>query len=138
MEGGMPDLPPGEERLRALLRHVSDTVTVFDAEGEISWLSGGGGPTLGRTDEEGGGENTWSHLHPDDRLMMAGKLAELVTSPELEVNAEYRLRHADGSWIFCEGTAVNRLEDPLIQGIVLTSRNITSRKRNELVLRSQA
>jgi diguanylate cyclase (GGDEF)-like protein/PAS domain S-box-containing protein len=134
----MPDLPPGEERLRALLRHVSDTVTVFDADGTIAWLSGGGNPTLGRSDEEWAGESTWNHLHPDDRLMMAAKLAELVTAPDLEVTAEYRLRHLDGSWIFCEGTAVNRLGDPLIQGIVLTSRNITTRKRNDLVLHSQA
>jgi PAS domain-containing protein len=74
----MPDLPPGEERLRALLRHVSDTVTVFDANGDISWLSGGGTPTLGRTDEEWAGENSWNHLHPDDRLAMAGKLAVAV------------------------------------------------------------
>jgi diguanylate cyclase (GGDEF)-like protein/PAS domain S-box-containing protein len=134
----MSDLPPGEERLRALLGHVSDTVTVFDADGTISWLSGGGRPTLGRSDEEWTGESTWNHLHPDDRLLMAGKLAELITAPDREVHAEYRLRHVDGSWVFCEGTAVNRLDDPLIKGIVLTSRNITARKRNDLLLRSQA
>jgi diguanylate cyclase (GGDEF)-like protein/PAS domain S-box-containing protein len=134
----MPELPPGEERLRALLRHVSDTVTVFDGDGTIVWLSGTGKPTLGRADEEYAGDNTFNHLHPDDRLMMAGLLAELLTKPEIEVSAEYRLRHADGSYIFCEGTAVNRLDDPLIQGIVLTSRNNSTRKRNELVLQSQA
>jgi diguanylate cyclase (GGDEF)-like protein/PAS domain S-box-containing protein len=134
----MPEQPPGEERLRALLRHVSDTVTVFDGEGNIIWLSGGGKPTLGRTDEEYVGDNTFNHLHPDDRLLMAGLLTEILTEPDREVSAEYRLRHVDGSYVFCEGTAVNRLGDPLIQGIVLTSRNINARKRNDLVLRSQA
>ncbi|MCU1483268.1 MAG: hypothetical protein JWN67_14 [Actinomycetia bacterium] len=134
----MPDQPPGEERLRALLRHVSDTVTVFDGDGTIIWLSGTGRPTLGRDDSEFAGDNTFNHLHPDDRLMMAGLLAELITKPDIEVSAEYRLRHADGSYVYCEGTAVNRLDDPLIQGIVLTSRNVTTRKRTELVLGSQA
>jgi diguanylate cyclase (GGDEF)-like protein/PAS domain S-box-containing protein len=132
-------VPPfGEERLRALLRHVSDTVTVFDADGTVTWLSGDGQPTLGRADEDWPGEDGLAQIHPDDRLMMAGMLAELVTAPGAEIHGEYRVRTADGSYVFCEGTAVNRLDDPLIQGIVLTSRNINERKRTEVFLRSQA
>ena len=128
----------GEERLRALLRHVSDTVTVFDATGTVVWLSGGGTPTLGRDDDEWAGQDGFAQLHPEDRIIMAGKLAELLSGTTNEVSAEYRVQAADGSYAYCEGIAVNRLDDPLIQGIVLTSRNITARKRTELLIRSQA
>ena len=42
-----------------------------------------------------------------------------------------RFRHADGSWIHLEALGNNLLEHPGIRGIVLTSRDVTERKRAE-------
>ena len=128
----------GEERLRALMRNVSDTIAVFDANGTVVWLGGNPGGTLGRADDDWLGENGFAHIHPDDREMMAAKLAELVGEPGTEVSADYRVRGADDTWVYCEGVAVNLLHDPLVEGIVLTSRNITARKHTEHLLRQQA
>jgi diguanylate cyclase (GGDEF)-like protein/PAS domain S-box-containing protein len=127
-----------EEHLRALLRNVSDTVTVFDIEGNVTFVGGNPGGTLGRDDDEYLGRSAFSYIHPDDRLAIAAQLAEMVVSPGAERVAEYRLMHADGSWVYCEGVAVNLLHDPEVKGIVLTSRNIQSRKMTELTLRAQA
>ncbi len=44
---------------------------------------------------------------------------------------EYRFRHADGSWVYLESVANNRLADPSIEGIVVNSRDITQRKQAE-------
>ena len=48
----MPELAPGEARLRALLKNVADTITVFDAEGTVLWTGGNPGGTLGRDDDD--------------------------------------------------------------------------------------
>jgi diguanylate cyclase (GGDEF)-like protein/PAS domain S-box-containing protein len=131
-------MPLEEELLRALLRHVSDTVTVFDIEGNVTFVGGNPGGTLGRDDDEYLGRSALSYIHPDDRLVIAAQLAELIVTPGAEGVAEYRVMHSDGSWVHCEGVAVNLLHDPEVKGIVLTSRNIQSRKMTELTLRAQA
>jgi len=46
-----------------------------------------------------------------------------------------RFRHADGSWIHLEALGNNLLDHPGIRGIVLTSRDITERKRAEATAR---
>jgi PAS domain S-box-containing protein len=126
-----------EERLRALLRHVSDTISIFDTNGTVIWLGGNPGGTLGRADDDWLGENGFAHIHPDDREMLATKLGELLAEPGREVCADFRVRTGKDTWEYCEGVAVNRLHDPLIGGIVLTSRNITGRKQTERFLQQQ-
>ena len=126
-----------EERLRALLRHVSETISIFDANGTLLWLGGNPGGTLGRADDAWVGENAFDHIHPDDRDLVLTKLAEVLERPDEEVVADFRARRADGTWVYLEGIAVNRLDDPLIGGIVLTSRNISERKRTERFLQQQ-
>jgi PAS domain S-box-containing protein len=45
--------------------------------------------------------------------------------------AEFRMRHADGSWRTLEGIGTNRLHDPAVRGIIANARDITERKRAE-------
>jgi hypothetical protein len=61
-----------------------------------------------------------------------------VASPGVEVKGELRLRTSDGSYTYVDAYAVNALDDPLIEGIVLTTRNVNDRKRHELLLADEA
>jgi PAS domain S-box-containing protein len=45
------------------------------------------------------------------------------------VSAEYRLRHKDGSWRTVESAGINLLDDPVVAGILMQTRDITERKR---------
>jgi len=49
--------------------------------------------------------------------------------------ASFRLRHADGSWRWVEGTATNLLEEPSVSAIVINYRDITERKQAEEEIR---
>jgi len=49
-----------------------------------------------------------------------------------------RFHHADGGWRHLEAIAENRLADPAIEGVVLSMRDISERKRLEDELRHQA
>ncbi|WP_434530000.1 PAS domain S-box protein (plasmid) [Haloarcula sp. NS06] len=51
---------------------------------------------------------------------------------------EVRFRHADGSWRWIEATMRNRLDDDIIDGILLSSRDITERKEYEAEARELA
>ncbi len=48
---------------------------------------------------------------------------------------EFRLRHADGSWRVMEAVPTNLLDDPDVEGIVISARDLTDRRRAELELR---
>jgi diguanylate cyclase (GGDEF)-like protein/PAS domain S-box-containing protein len=128
----------GEERLRALLRNVSDTITVIDAEGTVIWQSGNPGGTLGMPDEFWEGRVGFDFVHPDDVEQMGIWLAELLAAPGTEVRGEYRIAAPGDDWHYVDATAVNLIDDPLIGGIVITTRNIDERKRHELELQFHA
>lgn len=121
----------GEDRLRALLKNISDTVTVIDAGGIVIWQSGNPGGTLGMPDEFWQGQVGFDFIHPDDVPQMEIWLGELLGAPGVEVKGEYRIAAPGGEWTHVEAAAVNLVDDPLIGGIVLTTRNITDRKRHE-------
>ena len=128
----------GEEQLRALLRNVSDTITVIDAEGTVVWQSGNPGGTLGMPDEFWNGRVGFDFLHPDDVEQMGLWLAELLSAPGTEVRGEYRIAAPGGEWTHVDASAVNLLHDPLINGVLLTTRNINHRKEHEEHLRHLA
>ena len=45
--------------------------------------------------------------------------------------AEYRFRHKDGSWRWMESVGTYLLDDPDVGGVVVTSRDVTERKKAE-------
>jgi diguanylate cyclase (GGDEF)-like protein/PAS domain S-box-containing protein len=49
--------------------------------------------------------------------------------------AEYRFRHKDGSWRWMESVGTNLLDDPAVEGVVITSRDFTERKEAEEALK---
>ena len=138
MTDGPREALAGEERLRALLRNVSDTITVIDADSRIIWNSGNPGGTLGMPDDHWPGQFGLELVHPDDMPRVSVLLEQLLSSPGQEVKGELRLRNPDGSWTYVDAFAVNLLHDPLIGGIVLTTRNVNDRKRAELLLADEA
>jgi signal transduction histidine kinase/CheY-like chemotaxis protein len=81
------------------------------------------------------GQSIFDFLHPDDREVAGATQAEALQRPGETLSAEVRFRHADGSWRIMEGFAVNRLNDPSVNGIILNARDITERRRLEEQLR---
>jgi PAS domain S-box-containing protein len=68
------------------------------------------------------------HVHPNDIRAATESVVNLLGSPEGTNTMEVRLKHADGSWRWVEGTGKNLLHDPKIQGIVCNYRDVTERK----------
>ena len=83
-----------------------------------------------------GSANVLDYVHPDDLPHVLQRTEEALSEGGTTTNkAEYRFRHADGSWRWVESVGTYLLEDPAVGGIVVTTRDITDRKEAEERLR---
>ena len=126
-----------EERLSGLVANISEVISVISAEGEMMYTS----PTSEQV--FGYPSGTWPEersifdaVHPDD----LGRVLELwegaASMPGRFRPLELRLQRGDGSWMYAEVIANNLLDDPSVNGIVVTSRDITEHKQGEEALRA--
>jgi PAS domain S-box-containing protein len=121
----------GERRLLALTEHARDIITVASADGTVQYVSGGVKNSLGYTSEERQSNNLFQHIHPDDHEALRAKYQQLVDGEIKAYSREFRFRHKDGSYRWLESSYTSALDNPLIAGIVINSRDITERKLAE-------
>jgi diguanylate cyclase (GGDEF)-like protein/PAS domain S-box-containing protein len=132
------DLQRSEERFRSLVQNASDAVVVIGEDGLVRYESPAVERILGRRAEDAIGRPATADIHPDDRLTVDRRLADVASASGSEVALEYRVRHADGSWRTLEAIAKNLLDDPAVGGVVVNYRDVSERKVLEEQLRHQA
>ena len=126
-----------EQRVRALVEHSSDIITVVGPELTIRWQSNSVQRQLGLHADTLPGtrltalciQMTLRSWRSTARLRRAGRGPSCFTA---------RFGHSDGGWRHMEVIADNRLADPAIEGVVLSMRDISERKALEDELRHQA
>jgi sigma-B regulation protein RsbU (phosphoserine phosphatase) len=119
-----------ENRFRALIENTSDLVSVVRLDGIIVYASPSHERLLGYAVDELIGGNAFDLVDPEDFF----KLQDLLRQGNLPGSvgsAELRLRHKNGTWMTLDGVGKNMLDDPAVAGIVITSRDVTERKRTE-------
>jgi PAS domain S-box-containing protein len=124
-----------EERFRAFLNNSHDILCRIDAQGLLHTLNPPAAEKiLGRAPNQGEAVPLdW--VHPEDRQNVANALEQLKARPGETLSFIYRAQHADGQWVWLESLCTNLLEDPSVQGIVSSTRDITQQKQVELALR---
>ncbi|MDP9362675.1 MAG: PAS domain-containing protein, partial [Chloroflexota bacterium] len=120
-----------EARFRALIQNGSDVVSVLAADGTVGYQSPALGRVLGYAPEELEGRSVFAFVHPEDAPHVADAFAALAGDPAGRTVVELRFRHKDGSWRALEALGVNLLADPAVAGIVVNSRDVTERRRDE-------
>ncbi|MEZ5145333.1 MAG: PAS domain S-box protein [Acidimicrobiales bacterium] len=133
-EDALSTLQVAENRFRRMLENISDTVTLVDGSGEVIDTTGNVKAILGYPSEFWSMRNAFDLAHPEDVDQVRRLLVELLESPGREVSGELRVRHAEGRYETIEATAVNLLDDEDVRAIVITSRNVSARKRVEAQL----
>jgi diguanylate cyclase (GGDEF)-like protein/PAS domain S-box-containing protein len=127
-------LRKGEQRFRAVVQNASDMVTVTDVDGTITYTTPSVQRVLGYAPNELIGTQTRDLMHPDDVERVEQVVAEQFVSGATEQPVQYRVRHRNGSWRIVEGTITNMLDEPGINGIIRTNRDITERIEAEAAL----
>jgi PAS domain S-box-containing protein len=117
--------------LHALTERASDVILVADAQARIRYVSGGIANALGYTPDERLAGSLFDKIHPDERAELRALYARLVRGELPAFTREFRVQHKDGSYRWMHASHVAALDDPLIGGVVVNSRDVTERKRLE-------
>ena len=102
-------------------------VWLIDEHANLLFVSPNIDKILGYCEEELLNKNSFELIHPDDVAIANEKLAELYSTKEID-SLIIRCKKASGEWRWIELVATNLLDDPLVNGIVVNSRDITERK----------
>ncbi|MEO7359151.1 MAG: EAL domain-containing protein, partial [Gemmatimonadaceae bacterium] len=127
-----------EARFRALVQHSSDVITIVDSDSTIRYVSPSVTTVFGYDVRSIVEKRLTDLVHPDDALgalQFLNEIAQTRTIPgegnsarAHTITREWRLRHANGSWLTVDTVGTNLLEEPMVQGIVLNTRDVTERK----------
>jgi PAS domain S-box-containing protein len=124
-------LDGAHRRLEAMLANISDTVTLVDERGVVIETTGLHTSIMGYETDYWKRRSVFDLVDHDDLPRLLTAYEQVMASPGEQVTLDLRVLQADEQWADIELTAVNLLDDPSLGGIVITSRNITERKRIE-------
>ncbi len=123
-----------EARFQALVQHSSDVITILDATGVIRYVSPSVATVLGHDPVRLVGTRLAELLHPDDLDSATQFLADLSRSSGPRATPariprafkrEWRVAHANGDWMTVDNVGTNLLSEPVIEGLVLNTRDVT-------------
>jgi len=124
-------LAQSERRFQLLVQDGSDLVTIFDQQGVYKFASPTAMNVLGVEPEALIGRNVFDFVHPEDRE--TAKLQfELIADQHRIIMPPFRYRHFNGETRWMETIITNRLNDPVINGIITNSRDVTERLNQEI------
>jgi PAS domain S-box-containing protein len=125
-----------EAYFRALSERTADMITIVAANGTIRYVSPSAERILGFTEGEVLGQRGFDFIHPDEVGGAMAQFQELLSTPGHTALVHLRVRNHLGAWRYVEATGANLLDDPLVQGVVINSRDITERMQIEQALRA--
>lgn len=108
-----------QNMLQALTENTSDALLILDHQQRITFASKATERILGYAVEESLGLKGLSLLHPDDQLLAAAEVESILVQPELPINMRVRGIHKDGTTQWLQLKALNRLEDPAVNGLLI-------------------
>jgi PAS domain S-box-containing protein len=129
-------LRESETRFRRIMTNVLDFVAQVTLEGTYEYVAPSSLTLLGYSPDQLVGKSAFSIVHPDDFDELETKFTKEIQHG-VPVRGEFRFRHADGRYLWLE-----RVGNPLLDeqgqvcGVIINSRDISDRKRNEEELRA--
>jgi PAS domain S-box-containing protein len=128
---GGPAPPPIDtvaDQFRVLIENAAHITAIVEADGHVRYVSPAVERMLGYAPDNLKGVHVSDLLHPDDAAAVLLALEYRVQTPGRGRLVQFRARHKDGSWRVLEAIATNRLDDPIIAGMVIDARDVTERK----------
>lgn len=133
----MRTLYESEKRFSRLVEKSSDVITIIDESARFTYVSPSSSDILGYDPEELTGEFIFDYAHPEDRQNAMEEFFKAIDNPEIEPVVHFRFKHPNGEWPVLESRGRNLLEDDVIDGFVVNSRDVTEAKERENELERQ-
>jgi PAS domain S-box-containing protein len=123
-----------EERFRSILQHLTDIIWIVDKDTTITYESPSSSKIMGYKSGYLIGKKGIDFIHPEDRQGVMNDFQDVIYKKNDFIPTAFRGRHSDGHYIFMEALANNMIDHKTINGIIITCRDVTERKKTELKL----
>jgi len=124
-------LRQSEIKHTSMISNISDVIGMMGADGFMKYKSPNIVKDFGWQPEDLVGTDGWLTVHPDDIERIQKEFYAVLQSDNTAKKVEYRYLCKDGSYRPIELTAINLLNDKVINGILLNYHDITERKQAE-------
>jgi two-component system cell cycle sensor histidine kinase/response regulator CckA len=133
-QGTAKQLAGSQARFNAIVENSSDAVVIFAADGKVIFGSPATCTILGYNLADFVGHDAAEFLTPEGAEYFRERLADSLRRPKEPIHVVAQIRHKDGSCRLCEGTMVNLLDEPGVEGIINFYRDITDELRNKALV----
>ncbi|WP_282075079.1 PAS domain S-box protein [Maribacter aquivivus] len=123
-------LKNSERRFKTLVQESSDIISIVDLEGNFTYVSPSTMKVLGAAPERYIGTNAFDYIHVDDIERVKEKFNSIIDNDSVEIDS-FRFKDINGEWKWFENIITNQLNEPSINGLVVTTRDITAKKKAE-------
>ncbi|KEO75792.1 PAS domain S-box protein [Anditalea andensis] len=116
-----------EEQFKSLVQHGADFIAILNITGISTYVSPSSKTITGWETDQLLGKNAFSFIHPEDvdRII---RLFNKIIDGEKTVIDTFRTKKKDGKYIWLETYAINMLNNPIINGVVINARDVTEKK----------
>jgi len=120
-----------EIKFRSMVHNINDVITLVDENGFVRYSSPSLKTILGYEPEDVLHKKVFTLVHPDDYKKGKEVFKNLLAYEGSGGVIEFRYRHKNGHYLIMESQGNNQLHNPVIQSVILTTRDITIRKEKE-------
>ena len=121
----------GERYLQSLIEDSMDILCIAGSDGKLLYASRGAHAVFGYPADRENPPVIFDFLHPEDAGALVANFRELTTGATHAFSQQHRVQRWDGSCRWLESHYVAAFDNPLINGIVISSHNIDERKYAE-------
>lgn len=120
-----------EKMFRSLINSNKDMMALCDKDGKLFYISPSITKILGYGLESIPRIGLINLIHPEESEIALKNLLSILQKHGDSFDTVQRIKHKNGTWIWCEGTITNLLEDYSVGALVLNFRDISERKKSE-------
>ncbi len=113
------------EHMEALVRYSADSLCVLDREGFLVYESEGASRFHADSLEQRQARPWWTWAHVEEQELLQTSFQELLQGNEPRCLLQYRMLHQDGSWHWVRTAFSPQLDQPLIRGVIASTRDVT-------------
>ena len=111
-----------------------DIINILSPEGKLIYENKAVERLLGYKQGGREGKHIFELVHPEEHDYLMSVFQDILRRPGESGVVQYRIKHEDGHWLWVEAIGQNFIDNPMLNGILINSRDISDRKKNEAAI----
>ncbi|WP_405412276.1 PAS domain S-box protein [Maribacter sp. Asnod1-A12] len=129
-------LENSERRYKTLVQEGSDMICIADEQANFMYASPTSTKILNISPEVFVNTNAFEYVHPDDYDAVYNEFIKILDTSQVAIKP-FRFKHGDGHWTWLETVITNKLDEPSIKGIVINSKEVSTKVQHLKAIEKQ-